>query len=81
MKRRAFFGLFQVLAIPPPAATPQKFAAANPPQCPLCRTPVPAGTPAYLPVIQNASDGTTAALPNLRDMFCTNCGNRWVTSA
>ncbi len=82
MKRRAFFGLFQVLAIPPPpAAYPQKFGSTNPPQCPLCHTPVPANTPAYLPVIQNASDGTTAALPNLRDMFCTACGNRWVTSA
>ncbi len=77
MKRRAFFSLFQASVV----TQPQKFGATNPPRCPLCQTPVPANTPAYLPIVQNVSDRTTAALPNLRDMFCANCGNRWVTSA
>jgi hypothetical protein len=77
MKRRAFLSLFQASVV----ATPQKFAAVNSPRCPLCQTSVPANTPAYLPIVQNVSDRTTAALPNLRDMFCANCGIRWVTSA
>lgn len=77
MKRRAFLSMFQAsVALP----TPQKFASVNPPRCPFCQTLVPANTPAYLPIVRNM-DGTTAALPNLRDMFCTGCGNRWVTSA
>lgn len=78
MKRRAFLSLFQASAVIP---QPQKFGSTNPPRCPVCQTAVPAGTPAYLPIVQNVTDGTTASLTNLRDMFCTGCGNRWVTSA
>jgi len=74
MTRRA---LFQIAAV---AQQPQRFGPNNTPQCPVCHAQLAKDVPIYLPVVRNA-DGTTAALTNLRDCFCQQCGCRFVTSA
>lgn len=74
MKRRTFLA-----ALLPVAASGAQSFSSNPPQCPICHTPVPAASPELLPVVGDTSGGIST-ITHLRDLFCGNCGARFVAT-